>query len=73
MPYDYDVFLSYKKRYPFGEWVHEHFLPFFEPFVESALNRQFRVFVDSYGIATGDAWPERLQRALGCSRCLVAM
>lgn len=73
MAYEYDVFLSYKRGFPFGDWVHKHFLPFFEGYVEGALNRPLKTFVDTSGIATGDAWPERLKRALGHSRCLVAI
>jgi hypothetical protein len=73
MAYDYDIFLSYKSGFPFSNWVHEVFLPFFEPYVENALNRPLTVFVDRTGIAAGDAWPSRLERALACSRCLVAI
>ena len=73
MAYEYDVFLSYRRVFPFGAWVDEHFLPFFRPFLEGALNRSPRIFVDRSGIRTGDAWPERLQQALGFSRCMVAI
>ncbi len=73
MAYEHDVFLSYKRGFPFGEWVQRHFLPFFSSYVEGALNRPLKVFVDTSGVATGDSWPQRLQRALGHSRCLVAI
>ena len=74
MDYEYDVFVSYKRDFPFGSWVHEHFLPFFSPFLASALNRaSVDIFVDTSAISTGDSWPRRLQRALGTSRCLVAL
>ncbi len=73
MAYEYDVFLSYRTQFPFGKWVHEHLLPFFEPYLENTLNRPVRVFVDREGISTGDAWPQQLKNALAHSRCLVAV
>jgi hypothetical protein len=71
MGYEYDLFLSYQREFPFDQWVGEHFLPFLRPLVENALNRPLSLFVDKSGIQAGDAWPKRLQRALACSRCLV--
>lgn len=71
MSYEYDLFVSYKREFPFDQWVREHFLPFLKPLVENALNRPLSIFVDKSGVQTGDAWPKRLQRALACSRCLV--
>jgi len=71
--YEYDVFLSYPHAPPFGRWVHEHLLQFFEPYLTNALSRPARVFVDRTGIIVGDSWPERLKRALARSRCMVAI
>jgi TIR domain len=71
MAYKYDVFLSYTRAYPFGDWIHEHFFPLFAPYLSNALNRPATVFVDSPGISTGDTWPERLKNALACSKCLI--
>ncbi len=73
MEYEYDVFLSYKTGFPFGEWVHEIFLPFFEPYLGNALSHDANLFVDKHEISSGDAWPERIKRALANSRCLVAV
>jgi TIR domain len=73
MAYEHDVFLSYKSDFPFGDWVHECFLPFFRPYVENALNRPFNLFLDRTGIMSGDSWPQRLLEALSRSRCLVAV
>lgn len=73
MAYEYDVFLSYTHAYPFGDWVHKHFLPFFKAYLENTLSRPVTVFVDRTGITSGDAWPLRLKRALARSRCLVAI
>ena len=65
--------MSYKTGFPFGEWVYEHLLPFLEPCLENALNRDVDVFVDRDNIFVGDAWPERLRRALAYSRCMIAV
>ncbi|MEK6258363.1 MAG: toll/interleukin-1 receptor domain-containing protein [Planctomycetota bacterium] len=73
MDYEYDVFLSYTRQFPFGDWVLNHFLPLLRPYLNQAVNRTAEVFVDQEEIATGDAWPERLQRALACSRCQIAV
>ncbi|MBI1929730.1 toll/interleukin-1 receptor domain-containing protein [Candidatus Poribacteria bacterium] len=73
MGYEFDVFLSYTHAFPFGEWVYQHFLPFFEPFLANALNRTVTVFKDRENISSGDAWPLRLRNALAHSRCLVAI
>lgn len=73
MDYKYDVFLSYNTSFPYGDWVHEHLLKFLESYLENALNRPAKIFVDRKGISAGDAWPLRLKSALANSRCLVAV
>ncbi len=73
MAYEYDVFLSYVRDRPFGDWVHEHFLPFFEPYLRNSLSQPPTIFTDTKGIRPGDEWPQRLKRALARSRCLVAV
>ena len=72
MSYEHDVFLSYSHQ--FKEWVEECFLPEFRHLLCEALNRpDSTVFFDRDGIHAGDAWPERLKRALATSRCLVSV
>jgi hypothetical protein len=73
MAYKYDVFLSYVTESPFGKWVHDHLLPFFEPYLKNALNQEVNLFVDRYEIYSGDAWPERIKNALAHSKCMVAI
>jgi hypothetical protein len=73
MPYLHDVFISYSRRFPFGQWVEELFIPFFEPYLQAALNRSANVFYDREGILSGDAWPMKLKHGLAHSRCLVAI
>jgi hypothetical protein len=73
MSYRFDVFLSYTRAYPFGDWVHDYFLPLFESYLSNTLNRPATIFIDSPGIPTGDAYPERLMNALAHSKCLVGI
>ncbi|MEW5958465.1 MAG: toll/interleukin-1 receptor domain-containing protein, partial [Chloroflexota bacterium] len=73
MNYEYDVFLSYIRDFPFGHWVHETFLPLFQPLLSQALNRPANIFIDTKKISPGDAWHSRLKYALAHSRCLVAV
>ena len=71
MAYEYDVFVSYKTGGVFEEWLHEHFLIFLKDYLKATLSRDARVFVDKSGISSGDAWPERIKRALVHSKCLI--
>jgi len=74
MGYEYDAFVSYKRGFPFGDWVHETFLPLFEPLLVNALNQpSAKVFVDTAEIRPGESWPISLKNALAHSRCLVAI
>lgn len=72
MAYEYDIFLSYTRRGPLGDWVNEYFLKFFEPFLENALGSA-NLFVDKKEIKSGDSWPERIKKALCKSKCMVAI
>jgi len=71
MPYEYDVFISYKTGGLLGDWVLDLFLTDFEEILENALNRDVNVFVDKSEIVSGAAWPERIKKALRDSRCLI--
>lgn len=73
MAYEFDIFLSYRRTFPFDQWMHEHFLPFFRAYLTGALNREPKVFIDQTNIHPGSSWPQMLQKALARSRCLVAL
>ncbi len=73
MAYRYDVFLSYNRKFPHGQWVDEMFFPLFVPYLEDALNQEVSVFKDTEDIETGAAWPEHLMNALSHSRCMVSI
>jgi TIR domain len=72
MAYQYDVFLSYPHGF-IEQWVKQHFLELFRWHLSTALGRKPEIFFDRQGIASGEAWPERLKHALAHSRCLVPL
>ncbi len=69
--YEYDVFLSYRRRSPVLEWLQNHFEPRLKGLLGEALPHEPRIFVDYEQIETGQQWPLRLQEALKSSRCLL--
>jgi hypothetical protein len=74
MAYEYDVFLSYKRGKVFGRWVFETFLPLLKEYLANSLNKnEVEIFCDTQEIPPGAAWPQKLQNALTCSRCLIAI
>jgi hypothetical protein len=74
MGYKYDVFLSYKRGRPFGEWTQKHFYPEFKGILAEALGREdVKIFVDTGEISSGDTLPPRIKSAIAHSRCLVAI
>jgi hypothetical protein len=74
MAYEYDVFLSYSRKPPVGDWVRNHFFPLLEMWLPQQLPYQAKVFIDEeMGEEPGVQWPGRLRRALLGSKCLVAV
>jgi hypothetical protein len=77
--YLHDVFLSYRRSAPVGEWVHLHFLPELMNWLPGEVGRPVSIFVDdgyrvgAAGIPLGASWPLSLQQALSRSRCLLAV
>lgn len=73
MGYQYDVFLSYRRKHPYGKWVDEIFYPLFVPYLEEAANKDISIFKDTEEIEAGSAWPQRIRNALANSRCMVSI
>lgn len=79
MSYLHDVFLSYRRSSPVGDWVHNHFVPELNNWLPGEVGRQVSIFIDdgyrvgSQGIQLGADWPLALQQALARSRCLLAV
>jgi hypothetical protein len=72
--YVYDLFVSYTRKGPVGEWVHNHFYPRLSDWLGEYWDgeREPRIFIDSQ-IETGTRWPDVLKENLLRSRCLVAV
>jgi hypothetical protein len=71
--YQYDIFLSYRRKWPSQEWVQNHFYQRLEGLLGESLPHSPRVFLDTREIETGQEWPLVLQEALKGSRCLVSV
>src|SRR4051794_29282158 len=72
MPYEYDVFVSYRRQGEFGKWVEKVFFPEFRQLLPEMLNEpNTRIFFDEKEVRTGDDFRHRIRTALACSRCLV--
>lgn len=69
--YIYDIFLSYRPRPPVGDWVKYHFYPLLSRWLNQAMPRDTKIFIDVEEIDVGSQWPLRLENALKNSRCLV--
>ena len=71
MSYDYDIFLSYHRGPPVGDWVHNHFHQLLEQWLnESVMGPAPRIFIDTQ-VRTGTEWQDELGHALLHSRFLV--
>lgn len=73
MTYQYDVFISYRRKEPVLSWVREHFAPQLERWLSESLPQEPAVFRDEASIETGDTWPVTLQESLRRARLLVAV
>jgi hypothetical protein len=74
MAYEYDVFLSYNRKYPHGKWVNENFYPLFKSYLEDALDiKEVKIFKDIEEIKSGQAWDSKIKSALLHSRIMVSI
>ena len=73
MSYEFDIFLSYNRKFPHGEWVEDVFYPLFKPYLEDALNKDINIFKDTEEIKGGSAWKNKIKSALAHSKCMVAI
>lgn len=71
--YVYDIFLSYCRRPPVGDWVRHHFYPLLKDWLPQVMPREPQIFIDLEGIETGSQWPLQLKNALKTSRCLLSV
>lgn len=72
MPYQYDIFISYKRDRETNRWIDEHFEPLLKHAVELELGRTVTIYRDTQ-LHDGGTWPLELGIALGSSRVLVSL
>lgn len=73
MSYEYDIFISYRRKEPVLSWVREHFAPQLEQWLSESLPHEPKLFRDEDTIETGSTWPLALQDGLRRTRLLVAV
>jgi hypothetical protein len=71
--YEFDVYISYRRDSATSLWLTNHFLPMFGGALGLELGRDSRTFTDIADVASGSAWPNRLNSALQHSTCLIAI
>lgn len=76
MPYTHDVFLSYRRKRVYVDWIDDFFLDRFRATLEQNLPYDWgevKVFVDRQSIEPGDEWREEIEHALAGARCMVPL
>jgi TIR domain len=73
MAYQYDIFLSYNRNYPYGDWVNDIFFPLFKPYLDDVLNKDVQIFKDTQEIASGADWKQKIRSALIHSKAMVSI
>ena len=69
--YIYDIFLSYRRKPPVGDWVKNHFYPLLDQWLPQAMSREPNIFIDLEEIEIGSRWSRKISNALKVSRCLL--
>jgi len=70
--YTHDIFLSYSRKPPTGEWVKNHFHAELKDCLLNELGVEVPIFID-FEQETGNHWPTRITQALHKSKLLVAV
>jgi len=73
MGYEWDVFISYTRDELVSEWVHKVFYPVLNNRLRICLGEEPKIFIDDKNTRGGDAWPEKLKKALGTSKLLIGI
>ena len=75
MPYEYDIFMSYRRHPETLKWIRSLLLPLLDHYIGLELGRDPRIFVHEVQgqIQAGAIWPVELGEVLGQSRTLVAL
>jgi hypothetical protein len=70
--YAYDLFVSYPRRAPIGDWVNDRFVPLLEKWLGAALPHAPRIFIDR-AMESGTHWPSNLAESLLRSKHMLAV
>ena len=76
MPYTHDVFLSYRRKRQYVDWLDDFFLDRFRDKLSENLPPDWgevQVFVDRQSIEPGEEWRVEIERALAGARCMVSL
>jgi hypothetical protein len=68
--YEFDVFISYRRKGNPHNWVRNHFYPRLKDYLADQLPEDPVLFIDE-GMEVGSVWPDRLEEALVRTRILV--
>jgi len=72
MGYEWDIFISYRRKEIPKKWMENVFLPLFEDYLEEELGgRKVKIFRDTDGIESSANWKSSIKRALATSKCIV--
>jgi hypothetical protein len=72
VPYQYDIFISYKRNQETSRWIEDHFQPILAYAVELELGRPPIIYRDN-SLHDGGTWPIELGVALGSSRVIIPL
>jgi len=73
MDYDYDVFISYRRRDKWPFWVEEHLVPLLKRYLNEELDWDVGIFFDRDLEKTNVSWPNALAKRLAHSAILIPL
>lgn len=72
MPYEYEIFISYRRSSTAGRWVQNHLLPRLSDRINEISPQEVRISCDTK-LDSGVLWPEELKRRLRMSGLLLCV
>lgn len=72
MPYNHDIFISYRRLGDTRTWIENYFVPLLENHLSQELGRNPIIFTDSQ-IETGDSWPNVLGQTISTSKVIILL
>ena len=73
MPYNFDVYISYRRRGEWPIWVKRHFLPLIYHWLSERLGRDPLIFFHERFLEIASPWPADLAKGLATSRVMVCL